>query len=188
MREVVRHIGLWPSNGDAAYSSGDNIAFVGPGIWRLPVIIHEVAHSVDGYLLRHIDSSIPFSLGSTWRNIVSRDTAAVSAYGRTSWPENFAESMSIAVTDHNAPGGIGPMHPNPFPAYWQFVGIRELIPEVIKSRGKAQCNWRHRNGNAVLKNEGLRTAKGVPLPDTSFKTDMKEIKPSGDKTTYVDEF
>lgn len=183
MREVVRHFGVWPSSGDSAFSYGDNIVFLGPGIWRLPVIIHEVAHSVDGYLLRHLDSSIPFSYGTTWRSTVSRDTAVVSEYARTSWPENFAESMSIAVTDHNAPGGVGPMHPNPYPAINAFVGLRNLIPEVIKSRAKTQCTMRHLNGNAVLKNNNLRT--NVPLPDTSFVSDIEVLEWSGDATNYT---
>ncbi|KAH6692740.1 hypothetical protein F5X68DRAFT_129668 [Plectosphaerella plurivora] len=178
MREVVRHFGVWPAGGDSAYSFDDNIVFLGPTVYRLPVIIHEVAHSVDGYLLQHIDSSRPFSYGNTWRTIVGRDSAIVTEYGRTSWPENFAESMVIAVANHNFPGGIGSMHPNPGPVRNAYTGLHDLIPEVIGSRAKTQCTMRHLNGNAVLKNNNLRTS--IPLPDTGFLSDIEVIESIGD--------
>lgn len=112
MREFVKHVAVVPNigTGAAAYSTGDSILFDDNYLTN-GVMIHEISHSLDGHARRDVAPN-GFSQSNIWKDNYNQDSAVVSAYARTSWAENFAETAIIAVYDKVVPGGIGGIQPN----------------------------------------------------------------------------
>ena len=172
MREYIRHIGIWPnvSPGAGAVSAGDNSAYAA-GSFKLYIMIHETSHSLDSHALLN-QAPAPFSTSQFWKDAYNRDSAVTTEYGRTIWPENFAEAGIIGVVDRNVPGGAGAVHPNPGPVRNQYTEYRNRLGDIIVPKAKPTCTQRLTNGNAVTKadNSAKFVAAGAAaLPDTSIK-------------------
>jgi len=85
---------------------------IGRSIAYFPsAIVHELGHAVDATLASpdavHPNSGSDFSGTSTWRNAVTADGYAISAYGAESgWADNFADVGRAVFLDNIYPGGL----------------------------------------------------------------------------------
>lgn len=71
------------------------------------IMSHEVGHSMDWHALGYT-----FSSSATWQNAYAKDKKTITEYGRSSWAENFADSIMVAFYNHNIAGGIGKIASN----------------------------------------------------------------------------
>ncbi|KAI9159155.1 Lipase-like protein [Paramyrothecium foliicola] len=173
MREFVRHVAVVPNigTGAAAYTTGDSILF-NDNYLNNHVMVHEAGHSLDSHGRRDITTS-GFSSHAIWRDNYNQDSAVVSAYARTSWAENFAETAIIAVYDKVVPGGIGGIQPNWNAIFHQYATLQGFMGNAIIPRSKAKCTTRLQNSQTVAMRDGARIAG--PQPDTFINGTQIEV-------------
>ncbi|KAK5653476.1 hypothetical protein OQA88_8962 [Cercophora sp. LCS_1] len=73
-------------------------------------LVHEHGHAVDGAIL--VPGPGSYSDTSTWRNTVTLDNFAATAYGTSSHAENFADIGRVVLIQNIYPGGIAGLFPN----------------------------------------------------------------------------
>ncbi|KAK4449774.1 hypothetical protein QBC34DRAFT_462288 [Podospora aff. communis PSN243] len=78
-------------------------------------LVHELGHSVDGFLVSPNPNVISYSDTSEWRDTVIADDYTATAYGTGSHAENFADIGRVVLINNIYPGGmlgLFPGHPN----------------------------------------------------------------------------
>lgn len=117
MRQFTRHLIVLPSAslppGCAGVSSDDAIV-VGDSALKHFVLAHEISHSLDARNrptttpTPNSNSNLPIgiSISPTWRASYALDSATVSEYARSAWPEQLAETGVAALYDAVVPGGL----------------------------------------------------------------------------------
>ncbi|KAH7120032.1 hypothetical protein B0J11DRAFT_492204 [Dendryphion nanum] len=163
MREWVRHVITAPGGGGSAFEYDGSVTFIQPWDDMIPVIIHEVAHSLDrsgAYRTSPVSSSEGF-----W-NAYNRDTHVPDNYARTNMIENVAQNTVIAMYNENVPGGISTREPNARAIQNQYF---EMINQArnagqgnsLYNRGKSgQCTRRLPNRNWIYIGSKKRHVKG----------------------------
>ncbi|KAI5867483.1 hypothetical protein GGS23DRAFT_179519 [Durotheca rogersii] len=159
MRELVKHVMIMEFDKmkpAAAYSVADIIA-ISDEFYMHHIFTHELSHSLDSHI--EVPGVTPpnsggFSSTKAWKDMFDEDTAAISEYGRSGWPENLADSGVVALFDIVVPGGAGTINPNWTSCFHQYANYKTAYGHVVTPGVKLNCTKRVDDSPIVQAGDG----------------------------------
>lgn len=133
-RTYVRHVLDLPdhqTDGTYAFSENNNIALMNKADDMLGVLIHEVAHSLDGLKVFHKEG--PLSESKLWSDAYAADSKVPDEYSQTSFAEDVAQNTLVAAYDLNVPGGLQKVQKDWSTIKNQYSLIKSLSDEAGKN-------------------------------------------------------
>ncbi|KAL7620913.1 hypothetical protein AAE478_008223 [Parahypoxylon ruwenzoriense] len=155
MREFVKHVIIMDVDRikpSAAYSTGDTIV-AADEYFKLYILTHEISHSIDSHAtvpgVTPPEGGGGLSVSKAWMDLFNHDTAAVTRYARSSWPENLAESGVVALFDIVVPGGVGTINPNWTSVFRQYGTYKTHYGHIVTPGAKSSCTHRIQDSEIV---------------------------------------
>ncbi|KAI1779237.1 hypothetical protein F4818DRAFT_455336 [Hypoxylon cercidicola] len=200
MREFVKHVMVVKPEGlpGACAISYDDSIVIADTHYQHYIFAHEMSHSIDSH--QEVPGVTPrgqggLSISEHWHDEYSKDSATISDYARTAWPEKYVKGFlllsifiwfqthfpetSLAETGiiglfHNVvPYGVQSLAHDPASVYHQYATYQTAYRDIITPRKKKMCTARAPDSPLVHVHTGHRIKPPANHPKYKIGVKMR---------------